>query len=198
MPRLMDTDSAKSQTRTRIIRRTGTIQGYREDLGNGVTLLMVLIPTGQFTMGSPSFDRFDSEGPQHEVYFPHDFFMGMYPITQTQWKALASIDFTNTKQTLNKNCSQFNGDNLPIEQVNWYEAQDFCDRLTILTKRSYDLPTEAEWEYACRAGTKTPFSFGETITTDIVNYKGSDRHGGSNSNGSIVVSGRSSLSRSGK
>jgi formylglycine-generating enzyme required for sulfatase activity len=71
--------------------------------------------------------------------------------------------------------SNFKGDDLPVEQVSWYEAVEFCDRLTLSAHRQYRLPTEAEWEYACRAGTTTPFHFGETITTDLANYCGEDR-----------------------
>jgi len=166
----------QTQTRTRIIRRTGTVQVYAEDLGNGVKLMMVLIPKGHFTMGShpEELERRDSEGPQHEVYFPEDFFMGMHPITQAQWKAVTQLSPVNEAYPLDPDCSNFKGDDLPVERVNWYEAKEFCDRLNTLTKRNYDLPTEAEWEYACRAGTKTPFYFGETITTDIANYNGTD------------------------
>ncbi|MGA0201352.1 MAG: formylglycine-generating enzyme family protein [Prochlorotrichaceae cyanobacterium] len=78
---------------------------------------------------------------------------------------------------LDPDCSEFKGDDLPVEQVSWYEAKEFCDRLNALTKRNYDLPTEAEWEYACRAGTKTPFYFGETIATEVVNYDGNYPYG---------------------
>lgn len=70
--------------------------------------------------------------------------------------------------------SNFKGDKRPVEQVSWYDAVEFCDRLTAHTKRAYSLPSEAEWEYACRAGTRTPFHFGETITTDLANYRGTD------------------------
>ena len=119
--------------------------------------------------------RTRNEGPQHEVYFPEDFFMGMHPITQAQWKAVAQLDPVNKEYPLDPDCSNFKGDDLPVEQVSWYEAKEFYDRLSMSTKRNYDLPTEAEWEYACRAGTATPFYFGETITTDIANYDGTDR-----------------------
>ncbi len=170
----------QTQTRTRIIRRTGTIENYYiEDLGNGVELIMLAIPEGHFTMGSPpeELERQGDEGPQHEVYFPQGFFMGMYPITQAQWKAVARLDPVNKAYSLNPDCSNFKGDDLPVENVNWYEAKEFCDRLNTLTKRNYDLPTEAEWEYACRAGTTTPFYFGETIATEVVNYHGNNPYG---------------------
>ena len=70
---------------------------------------------------------------------------------------------------------RYKGDNRPVEQVSWYEAVEFCDRLSRYTGRDYRLPTEAEWEYACRAGTTTPFHFGETITTELANYRGADQ-----------------------
>ena len=167
------------QYRTRITRHTRTIQGYVEDLGNGVPLNMVLIPKGHFTMGSPAgeLEHTDDEGTQHEVYFPEDFFMGMYPVTQSQWKAVACLPPVDPKIKLDPDCSRFTGDDLPVERVNWYEAKEFCDRLSVLTKRNYDLPTEAEWEYACRAGTTTAFYFGETITPDIANYDGNTTYG---------------------
>jgi formylglycine-generating enzyme required for sulfatase activity len=71
--------------------------------------------------------------------------------------------------------SRFKGDNRPVEQVSWEDAVEFCDRLSQHTKREYRLPSEAEWEYACRARTTTPFHFGETIATDLANYRGTDR-----------------------
>jgi formylglycine-generating enzyme required for sulfatase activity len=70
--------------------------------------------------------------------------------------------------------SQFKGDTRPVERVTWYEAMEWCDRLTVQSGRTYRLPSEAEWEYACRAGTTTPFHFGATITTDLANYRGTD------------------------
>ena len=76
-------------------------------------------------------------------------------------------------RALDSDPSRFKGDLNPVEWVSWYEAVEFCDRLTIQTNRHYRLPTEAEWEYACRAGTTTPFHFGETLSTDYANYDGS-------------------------
>ena len=142
---------------------------FRDHLGNGITLEMVAIPGGTFLMGSPQDekDSFGDERPQHEVNVP-PFFIGKYPITQSQWKeiaATAKIDID-----LETNPSNFKGDELPVERVNWYQATEFCKRLSRETKREYRLPSEAEWEYACRAGTTTPFYFGETITGELANY----------------------------
>jgi formylglycine-generating enzyme required for sulfatase activity len=159
-----------------IQRENRKAQYYPEDLGNGVTLDMVLIPGGTFLMGSPEDEpqRSDSESPQHEATVP-SFFMGKYPVTQAQWKAVAALP--KVDQDLEPDPSDFRG-NRPVENVSWQEATEFCRRLAQKTGRPYRLPCEAEWEYAARAGTTTPFYFGETITTDLANYDGSgDRFG---------------------
>ena len=161
------------------IRRTPrTGQGYQEpllEITNGLPLHMVLVPGGTFTMGSPEAEpeRNDSEGPQHEVAVPN-FFMGRYPITQAQWKAVAQLP--QVKRELLPSPSRFKGENRPVEQVPWYDAVEFCDRLSQHTGRSYRLPSEAEWEYACRARTTTPVYFGKTLTTELANYDGNDTY----------------------
>ncbi|NEP03212.1 MAG: formylglycine-generating enzyme family protein [Symploca sp. SIO2E9] len=151
----------------------GKAQYYIEKLGNQVELEMVLIKEGTFAMGAPETEEGsrDSERPQHQVTVP-SFFMGKYPITQAQWKAVASLEKVNRDLKLEP--SRLKGDNLPVEQVSWYDAVEFCSRLCKYTNRAYRLPSEAEWEYACRAGTTTPFHFGDTITTDLANYRGTD------------------------
>ncbi|OBQ30289.1 MAG: peptidase C14 [Aphanizomenon flos-aquae MDT14a] len=137
---------------------------FKEDLGNNITLDMVQIPGGSFKMGSPvtEKDRSDDESPQHEVNVPA-FSMGKYVVTQEQYQ-----------QIMGNNPSYFTEKEakLPVEQVTWNDAVDFCEKLRQKTGREYRLPSEAEWEYACRAGTTTPFHFGETITTKLANYKG--------------------------
>jgi len=148
-------------------------------LGNGITLDMVAIPGGTFLMGSSPNEKysFDDEHPQHQVTVP-PFFMGKYPITQTQWKEVASRTDLKVKQDLDLNPAHFkdrpDSDRRPVEYVNWYDAVEFCARLSKLTGREYRLPSEAEWEYACRAGTTTPFYFGETITGELANYDASE------------------------
>jgi formylglycine-generating enzyme required for sulfatase activity len=134
---------------------------------------MVAIPGGTFIMGSPSKElkRMDRESPQHPVTV-QPFFMGKYQVTQAQWRFVAQLPQVNKK--LKPDPSIFKGDNRPVEKVSWYDAVEFCDRLSQYTGRTYRLPSEAEWEYACRAGTTTPFHFGETITTDLANYDGTD------------------------
>jgi formylglycine-generating enzyme required for sulfatase activity len=135
---------------------------FTEDLGNGVKLEMIAIPRGTFLMGSPEneAERQDYESPKHQVTVP-SFFMGKYPLTQAQYQAI-----------LGSNPSYFKGNNRPVETVSWDDAVLFCQKLSQRTGKSYRLPSEAEWEYACRAGTKTPFSFGDNITPDLVNYDG--------------------------
>ena len=144
---------------------------YAEDLGNDTLLKMVEIPGGTFMMGSPEdeAERQNSEGPQHEVMLG-EFFMGMYPVTQAQWRVVAALPQVNQK--LDPDPSRFKGENRPVENVSWHDAVEFCARLSVQTGRGYGLPTEAEWEYACRAGTSTPFHYGEMITTDLANYDG--------------------------
>ncbi|MFM7442208.1 MAG: formylglycine-generating enzyme family protein, partial [Snowella sp.] len=160
----------------KILRQPKQVQGFVENC-NGVSLDMILIPSGTFTMGAPSTeeDSLDSERPQHQVSLPF-FFMGRYPITQAQWKAIAQLD--PISQRLDPDCSRFKGDNRPVENVNWQDAIEFCARLSRHTKKNYRLPSEAEWEYACRAETTTPFHFGETISTELANYDGiNEKHG---------------------
>jgi formylglycine-generating enzyme required for sulfatase activity len=153
-----------------------TAQYFIEDLGNGIELEMVMIPSGSFIMGSPESekDSMNSERPQHQVTI-NAFCLGKYQVTQAQWKAVAAFSQVNRK--LKPDPSRFEGANRPVEQVSWEDAVEFCDRLSRHTKRQYRLPSEAEWEYACRAGTTTPFHFGGTITTDLANYDGNYTYG---------------------
>jgi formylglycine-generating enzyme required for sulfatase activity len=144
---------------------------FKEDIGNGIILEMVYIPGGTFLMGSPETEAKTDhdEKPQHQVTIP-PFFMGKYTATQAQWKAVAQLP--KIERDLDPDPSRFKGDNRPVEEVSWLDAVEFCARLSKKTGRNYRLPSEAEWEYACRAGTTTPFHFGETITTDLANYNG--------------------------
>ncbi len=163
-----------AQTIIERYRQTGLY--FVEDLGHGIGLEMVLIPGGSFMMGSPEdeLERSDSESPQHLVNVK-EFCMGKYPVTQAQWKAVAAL--RKVSKDLDTDPSNFKGDDRPVETVSWYDAVEFCDRLAAHTKRQYRLPSEAEWEYACRAGTKTPFHFGETITSELANYDANDTYG---------------------
>ncbi|MBE9167798.1 formylglycine-generating enzyme family protein [Pleurocapsales cyanobacterium LEGE 06147] len=156
-------------SQVKLNRSRNQAQYFTEDLGNGVILEMVSIPGGSFMMGAPLGEKFskDRERPQHKVTIK-PFFMGKFQVTQAPWRAVASLPKINRE--LNFNPSRFKGDNLPVDGVSWYDAVEFCVRLSKRTGREYVLPSEAEWEYACRAGTTTPFHFGETITTELANY----------------------------
>ncbi|MBN3951252.1 MAG: formylglycine-generating enzyme family protein [Nostoc sp. NMS7] len=162
-------DSFKFETVTvdkkgQVIKRDPNKQAkfFKEDLGNGITLDMVEILGGSFNMGSPPNENGQTkyEEPQHTVNMPA-FFMGKFEVTQEQYQ-----------QIMGSNPSTFKGAKRPVEQVSWNNAVDFCNKLSQKTGRKYRLPSEAEWEYACRAGTTTPFHFGETITTELANYDG--------------------------
>ena len=154
--------------------RTGSAQGFTEDL-EGVPLEMVGIPGGTFLMGSPEseLERLDTEGPQHEVTVG-PFFLGKFTITQAQWRVVAGWDLIDRELKLDP--SSFKGEDHPVEYVSWFDAVEFCKRLSARLGKAYRLPSEPEWEYACRAGTTTPFCFGETITLDLVNYDGSQTY----------------------
>ncbi len=173
-----------------------------EELAEGVILDLMEIPGGTFFMGTDKAEikrlckKFDVtyfkwEKPQHQVTL-QPFAMGRYPITQAQWKAIAERQDLRINMDLDPDPSRFKDDPLqppldegekpktrwdrPAEGVNWYQAQEFCDRLSKLTGQPYRLPTEAEWEYACRANTTTAFHFGETITGDLANYRASSTY----------------------
>jgi formylglycine-generating enzyme required for sulfatase activity len=168
---------------------------YQELLGEGVeSLKMISIPAGKFWMGSPKSEkeRSEDESPQHLVTVPA-FFMSQTQVTQAQWKAVseaapsAYASLPQEGKKLEPDPSRFKGDDLPVERVSWQDAIEFCARLSRHTGRNYRLPSEAEWEYACRAiqspeqlPTRAdqkpiypPFHFGETITSDLANYNSS-------------------------
>ena len=144
------------------------------DLSSGVSMKLVYIPAGEFMMGSgesaeqvarkgdgepPSkVEWFKDEHPQHKVRLSKGFYMGVHEVTQAQYRAV-----------MGKNPSGFRGDNLPVEMVSWNDAEEFCRKLSSKEGKTYRLPTEAEWEYACRAGTQTRFSFGNSDSS-LGNY----------------------------
>jgi formylglycine-generating enzyme required for sulfatase activity len=154
--------------------KTQIVQTFTENLGAKVDLTMVLIPPGKFLMGSPpeELERLENESPQHQVTIAYPFLMGQHPVTQAQWQQVSKMPQVNRR--LIANPTNFKGAKLPVERVSWLDAEEFCLRLSANTPHTYRLPSEAEWEYACRAGTTTPFSFGETIDTELANYRGTD------------------------
>ena len=153
-----------------ISRRSLQAESYTEDLGGGVGLEMVLIPAGTFQMGAPDNEKgWGAESPPHTVTVA-EFYMGKFEVTQAEWRAVSGLLMID--RGLGQEPSYFKGDDLPVEQVSWSDAVEFCKRLSKKTGREYRLPSEAEWEYAARAGTHGAFAFGETITPDVVNYNG--------------------------
>ncbi len=151
------------------------------DCGKGVSMKLVLIPAGEFMMGGDekpeqvaqkcngmgaTAEWFQDEQPQHRVKITKPFYMGVYLVTQAQYEAVMGV-----------NPSHFEGDLNPVECVSWNDAVEFCKKLSAKTRQTVQLPTEAEWEYACRAGTTTSFNTGETISTDQANYDGNFTYG---------------------
>ncbi len=135
---------------------------------NSIGMEMVLIPAGTFLMGSPDSEgqRFDNEGPQHLVRISKPFYLGKYPVTQAQWQAV-----------MGSNPSHFRGDNLPVESVSWIDCQEFVRVLSEKYSANYCLPSEAEWEYACRAGTTTAFAWGDSLSSHLTNFDGNHPYG---------------------
>jgi formylglycine-generating enzyme required for sulfatase activity len=139
-------------------RRSGAAPCQTERLSAEVGLDLILMPGGSFMMGDDKHHQ--DEQPIHQVtVFP--FLMGKYPITQAQYRLVMGADLGSGM-----------GADYPIEQVNWHDALAFCTKLSDQTGQQYRLPSEAQWEYACRANTTTAFHFGSTITPDLVNYNG--------------------------
>jgi formylglycine-generating enzyme required for sulfatase activity len=129
------------------------------DIVNSIGMRLKYIPSGTFMLGSPDTDKesYANERPAHEVRISTPFYLGDCPVTQRQWKMVMGAD---------NNPSYYKGDDLPVENVSWEEAKEFCRRLSELPEekaagRVYGLPTEAQWEYACRAGTRGLYFFGD-------------------------------------
>ena len=175
------------------------VEGVIEDLGGGVSLPLLHIPAGSFQMGSPvdEPERSAAEGPQHEVTLA-SFFISQTPITQAQWREVAGwqplpaerwgreLDpepsyfqprrnpkaFGYSKGRVSLLPGEASSDLRPVENVSWEDAMEFCKRLSQRTGRRYSLPSEAQWEYACRAESSTAFAFGETLSPELANYDG--------------------------
>ena len=186
-----------------VLERQGQARGYRQWLTppsegdapqpSSLDLQLVEIPAGSFLMGSPASEEGHQadEGPQHEVKL-ESFWLGRTPITQAQWREVAQWKEGPREhwgRTLNPNPSRFMGDkgglfpaeantdNRPVETVSWLDAMEFCSRLSQRSGRTYTLPSESQWEYACRAGNTTPFHYGETLSAELVNYDGNYTYG---------------------
>jgi formylglycine-generating enzyme required for sulfatase activity len=133
---------------------------FVEHLGHGLDLELIALPGGMFRMGTLGKQGYDDERPVHQVTVA-PFLMSKYLITQAQWRSIMGTPH-----------GRFTGDRLPIERVSWHDAVRFRERLSKRTGHAYRLPSEAQWEFACRTGTSTPFHYGETITTEVANYNG--------------------------
>ena len=142
-----------------IRRKTRKVRQLVETLPNDVKLEMIYVPGGTFMMGS--YDEANNEKPVHSVTLK-PFLVGKYPVTQAQWEAI-----------MGSNPSNFKGANRPVETVTWEDAMQCCARLSQLTGHHYRLLSEAQWEYACRAGSVTKYGFGEIITPELANYNAS-------------------------
>jgi len=158
-----------------VTRETLQARSYQEDLGNGVAIEMVGIPAGRFAMGDAS-GAYADEMPQHEVAVA-PFYLGRYEVTQAQWRAVAT-GLPRVSQPLAPDPSAFKGDDLPVEQVSWEDAMEFCERVSRKTHHAYHLPSEAEWEYAARAGTTTAFAFVPTLSPTVANFDASVPYAG--------------------
>ena len=141
-----------------IDRQPGSVECFIENLGEGVSLDLVAIPGGTFVMGDNRHHQ--DEQPLHSVTLAA-FYIGKYPITVAQYR-----------QVMGEKLGSGLGLDDPIEKIGWHDALEFCTKLSHQTGREYTLPSEAQWEYACRAGTNTAFHFGDIITPDLVNYNG--------------------------
>ncbi|AFY39962.1 Sulphatase-modifying factor protein [[Leptolyngbya] sp. PCC 7376] len=178
---------------------------YKEILAtepSEIALEMTKIPAGGFWMGTPneeierickeySDEWYRNESPQHWVNIPK-FFIGKYQVTQAQWRVVAGWE--EVERSLKPEPLNWKGDDLPVERVSWLEAKEFCARLSRESRRNYRLPTEAEWEYACRAvwseefltkqdqkqwneNHQQPFHFGETLSDEVANYAANNVYG---------------------
>ncbi|AEP11781.1 Uncharacterized conserved protein [Chloracidobacterium thermophilum B] len=151
----------------------GETQRFVENLGNQVTLELVAVPGGCFTMGNTVSDEtesYDNERPLMRARV-FGFYMGRTEVTQAQWREVAS--WPKVERDLPPSPSKYTGDDLPVDSITWDEAVEFCRRLTKRTGRPYRLPTEAEWEYACRAGATGLFAYGAVLLPTLENYDGS-------------------------
>jgi formylglycine-generating enzyme required for sulfatase activity len=156
-----------------VARVSDSVEGFRERVAGAPEFTIISVQGGKFEVGSPLDEpqREDQEEPQHVVSVSA-FFIAQAPVTNGLWKAVASMP--KVARDLDPDPSYRKADELPVVRVAWHDCVEFCARLRVTTGRAYRLPTEAEWEYACRAGTSTPFAFGPTISTEWVNYRGTD------------------------
>ncbi|MEU7816197.1 SUMF1/EgtB/PvdO family nonheme iron enzyme [Pseudonocardia sp. NPDC049154] len=159
-------------TGARLPDQTGSAEVFDLPVGNA-SLPFAIVPGGGFVVGSPDNEpgRRANEGPQQQMQVG-PFAIGRTTVTQTQWEALVEASPAPVERPLAATPSSFSGPELPVETISWIEASEFCARLSALTGLTLRLPSEVEWEYACRAHSTTPFHFGPTITSALANYLG--------------------------
>jgi formylglycine-generating enzyme required for sulfatase activity len=154
---------------------------------NSIGMKLVLIPAGDFMMGSPkdAKDRREDEGPQHRVWIKKPFYMGIYTVTQKQYQKVMGKNpsWFSASGSGKGDVKDMDTDDFPVEQVSWKDAREFCAKLSALARekkagRKYRLPSEAEWEYACRARTTTPFHYGKSLSSKQANFDGNYPYGG--------------------
>ncbi len=165
------------------------------ELGGGITMKLVRIQPGKFRMGSPANEAGrKGDEAQHEANIARPLAIGVFPVTQAQFRQVMGtrpskhVDKGDEKQMLRvmgraKRVLGLNTDDFPVENVSWEDAIDFCHIVSLLPEVRekgwvVDLPTEAEWEYACRAGTETPFHYGNSLTSTQANFNGNGPYGG--------------------
>ena len=164
------TVDARGTIATRVLgQRPALVIGLNE----AVSLTAMVIPAGEGILGSPPQEEGyqKSQGPLSLVRL-NTFALGQFPVTQNQWQAVCQLP--KVDRPLDPHCANFADGDRPVEQVTWHQAREFCQRLSHYARLCCRLPSEAEWEYACRGGTTTPFHFGPTITTELANYSGVD------------------------
>jgi formylglycine-generating enzyme required for sulfatase activity len=167
--------------------RSAPARVVRKPATNSIGMELALVPAGVFTMGSPPQEhlQFDQEGPQHQVAITRTFLMSVHPVTQAEYTKIMGTNpswFSPTGGGKDK-VKGLDTSNFPVERVSWHDARAFCAKLSareaeIKAGRKYRLPTEAEWERACRAGTTTPYSFGTSLSSKQANFNGLRPHGG--------------------
>jgi formylglycine-generating enzyme required for sulfatase activity len=153
-----------------VTRSKGTAECFVPDIGGESDIQMVAIPAGKFLMGSPQTEA----GRGNDEPLPHDeqvaeFYISRREVTQKEWRLVATT-LPQVSIALPADPSTFKGDNQPVENISWPEAQEYAARISKRTGRNFTLPSRIQWEYACRAGTSSPFYFGETITPDVAAY----------------------------
>jgi formylglycine-generating enzyme required for sulfatase activity len=152
------------------VKKWGTCPVLKLDIGGGESMEFTRIPKGRFVMGSPWFElERRGDEPEHEVEITKEFYLGRYPVTQAQYKAVTGLNPSRfTGVGLPVKCES-TGARLPVESLSWEDANRYCELLSVKLGRKASLPTEAQWEYACRAGTQTPFHFGSKLDGGLAN-----------------------------